>query len=292
MDEQDWILLITLQEEKNITRTAQKLYITQPAITYRLKHLEEQFRVKLVLRTAKGVEFTSEGEYLLNYVKDKLSELQHIKDNILNLSNEVSGSLRLGVSSNFALYHLPNLLKVFLEKYPEVKVNVKTGWSSKIMQLKENKEVQLGIVRGEHNWHDHKLMIDEEKLCIISKTPLKVNMLPHLPRINYKTDISLKNNIDSWWRERFKDPPLVSMTVDRIETCKEMVRCGLGYAIIPRIVLGSSENLYTIDINEEETFRKTWLIYDENVLELSTANAFVNFIKEHPNSNKNKKNAI
>jgi DNA-binding transcriptional LysR family regulator len=281
MDEQDWILLKTLHREKNITRTAQKLYITQPALTYRIKHLEEKFRVKLVLRTKRGIDFTPEGEYLLSHAQTMLSRLQEVRDTILDMGHEVRGSLRLGVSSNYALYRLPKLLKLFLEDYPEVKVNVNTGWSSRIVKLKESKEVQIGIIRGEHNWHGQKLLLNEEKLCIISKTPIEMEILPSLQRISYKTDISLRNNIETWWRERFKEPSIVSMTVDRIETCKEMVRFGLGYAIIPKLVLGNTENLFTIDIEEDRTFRKTWLIYDQSAYELTTLKEFLNFMKQY-----------
>ncbi|MEH7077428.1 LysR family transcriptional regulator, partial [Bacillus velezensis] len=60
MDEKDWIVLITLFEEKNMTKAAERLYMTQPALSYRLKNLEAQFGVRLFYKRKKGMEFTSE----------------------------------------------------------------------------------------------------------------------------------------------------------------------------------------------------------------------------------------
>ncbi|MFZ4451367.1 LysR family transcriptional regulator [Salibacterium aidingense] len=279
MNEQDWSLLHILNEEKNITRAAQRLYISQPALTYRLNHLEKEFGTKLVLREKKGLEFTPEGEHLLQYAKKMIHELQKTKDEVLNMGEHINGNLRLGTSGHFALYRLPDILKDFLRQYSQVQLNVHTGLSSEIMSLMEQSEVHLGIVRGEILWQGKKHLLSEENLCVISKEPLQLKELVRLPMISYTTDISLKHTIDSWWKQEFNQPPFVMMQVDRIETCKEMVKNGLGFAIIPRIGLRASDPLYAQDINAKS--RKTWLIYDERALKLSVVQVFADFIRSY-----------
>lgn len=284
MDEKDWKILHAIFEERNITKAAERLFTSQPSLTYRLQQMEEEVGVKIVWRSKKGIKFTSEGEYLVKYAEKMLLELQKTKDYLLNMNNNVEGIIRLGVSSNFAHYKLPVLLKNFLQHYPNVQFNVNTGWSSEIYQLLQNEDVHIGIIRGDYNWLDQKLLINEESICIISKKKINVEDLPLLPRINYKTDPLLKQLIDNWWSEKFTQPPMITMEVDKVQTCIEMVSNGLGYGIIPSICLKSYDNLHTIDLtskNGQVALRKTWMIYRYSELKFSVVKKFVDFLKDH-----------
>lgn len=283
MNSKDWKILETLFEEKNITKAAERLYISQPAITYRLQQIEEEFGTKLVYRNRKGVKFTSEGEYLVRYAQKMLKELRKTKDHILNIGDDIRGTLRLGVSSNFAQYKLPKILKDFLDLYPHVQTNVRTGYSSEIAKLLYDDDVQVGIIRGEHNWYDHKHLIYQERYCVISQNEINVEDLPELPRINYKTDPLLKQTIENWWHLKFNKPPLIVMEVDKIEACREMAKHGLGYAIIPEICLTPDQDLITYDLTNENgkpLLRNTWLCYRESSLEFSVVKEFVRFVND------------
>lgn len=281
MDEKDWTAICILHEEKNLTRSAERLFISQPALTYRLKNLENEFGTRLFFKVKGGIEFTSEGTHLAEYAGDMLKKLQRTKDFMLNMQNEVRGTLRLGVSSNFAQYKLPKLLKEFSTQYPNVQFNVNTGWSTDIMHLLDSSNVQLGIMRGNYDWYGRKTLLHKERLCLISKKEVELDRLPELPFINYKTDSSLKNLINGWWHDRFSDPPMVTMETDRQETCKEMVKNDLGVAILPEICLQPGDNLFTYGLsykNGDPVLRNTWLMYNEDSLQLSTVKNFIDFL--------------
>ncbi|HWO97397.1 MAG TPA: LysR family transcriptional regulator [Bacillus sp. (in: firmicutes)] len=284
MDEKDWIAIKVLYEERNISRAAERLYISQPALTYRLKNLEKEFGTSLFFKIKGGIEFTSEGIHLANYSEEMIKKLQKTKDYMLNMQNEVRGTLRLGVSSNFAQYKLPRILKKFSIEYPHVQFNVNTGWSTDIMNLLDSSSVQLGILRGNYEWYGTKSLLNKERLCLISKREVDMAMLPELPFINYKTDSSLKNLINDWWHDRFSEPPLVTMETDRQETCKEMVKNDLGVSILPEICLQPSDNLHTYGLsykNGEPVFRNTWLMYNQDSLQLSTVKNFIDFLNKN-----------
>ena len=70
MDDKDFLLIKTLYEEQNITHTAKKLFISQPAISDRLKRLEAEFGCQLFIRQPRGILFTSQGEMLVQYVNE------------------------------------------------------------------------------------------------------------------------------------------------------------------------------------------------------------------------------
>jgi DNA-binding transcriptional LysR family regulator len=282
MDERDWMVLQTLYKEKNITKAAQHLYISQPALTNRLQQLEKEFGVKIVNRGRRGVQFTPQGEYLAKSAHEMLLNIQKIKENVLNMEEKVAGTLRLGVSTFFTDYILPNLLKLFKERYPTIEFKVTTGFSSHIAHLIYNQDVHIGIVKGDFSWKDHKHLLFEETICIASKEKIDIHNLPNLPRIDYHTDSLLKNSIDNWWSEHFTQPPLVSIEVDKVDTCKKMVVNGLGYAILPNMILNDVNDVYKTDITTIDgnpIVRKTWMFYHKDSLELNIVKAFVEFME-------------
>ncbi|MFD3269626.1 LysR family transcriptional regulator [Paenibacillus dendritiformis] len=282
MEDKDWIILETLHHEQNITKAAEKLYISQPALTYRIQQLEKEFGVKIVNRGRRGIQFTPQGEHLVKYAKDMRLQLRQTKEFLRNMDNKVTGILRLGVASNIATYILPSILKQFLEQYPDVEVRVMTDWSSNLVHSVYSQHVHIGMLRGDYDWPDEKHLMMEENICIVSKHEIHLQDLPSLPRINYKTEPSLQNTIDLWWKERYSLPPNIAMEVDKMETGKEMVLNGLGYAILPTIVLGGQEDLYKINLTSkhgEPWKRKSWMIYRKESLNLTLIKEFVDFMK-------------
>lgn len=282
LDERDWIVLQTLYQEKNITNTAKILYISQPALTNRLKAMEKQFGVRIVIRGRRGVQFTSQGEYLAKSAYEMLWRIQKIKETVLNMEDKISGILRLGVSNFFTDYKLPGLLKLFKNQYPDVEFKVTTGLSSHITHLMYNQDVHIGFVRGDYSWQNQKKLLFEESICIASKEEIDIRRLPALPRIDYHTDPLLKTSVDNWWTENYSQPPLVSINVDKADTCKKMVENGLGYAILPSLLINDLDNIYKFEIRTkggEKIIRKTWMFYHEESLELNIVKAFVEFVE-------------
>lgn len=285
MDEKDWEAMQVLYEEKNISRASERLYISQPALTYRLKNLEKEVGTKLFFKTKKGIELTAEGIYLAHYAEEMTTKLQNTKDYLQNMQQDIRGIIRLGVSSNFAQYKLPPLLKEFLTIYPNVQFSVNTGWSADVMGLLNSSGVHLGILRGDYNWTGSKTLLQTEQLFLISKKEVDMEKVPELPFINYKTDSSLKDIISKWWHNRYIEPPMVTMETDRQETCKEMVKNDLGIAILPEICLRPSDELYKYPLyyeNGEPVTRDTWLMYNQEFLKLSTVQKFTDFLDTHP----------
>ena len=278
-------MLDVLYTEKNITKTAQQLYVSQPSLTYRIQQIEQKFNVEIIVRKKTGIEFTVEGERIALYAKKMILELEKLKNQIANTGDTVKGILKLGVSSTFAHYKLPELLKNFLERNPKVEINVKTGWSSEVLQRVQKEDVHIGIVRGEPHWQEQKHLLHTETINVVSTQEIDLNYLPQLPRINYKTDVLLKTVIDNWWQSKYKSqPPFATMEVDNIHTCKELVKKGLGYAVLPNICLQENESFYTYplkDANEDTVIRHTWLIYRDELLELSQIRAFIDFAKQY-----------
>ncbi|WP_333593398.1 LysR family transcriptional regulator, partial [Anaerospora hongkongensis] len=237
METQDWLILKVLFHTKNITKAAQTLFLSQPAITHRLRHMEEEFGVTIVQRASKGIHFTPQGEYLAKAADAMLVQFRQLKDDLLNMEDAVTGTLRLGSAHVFTKHRLPGLLKVFKNNYPNVEFKVTTTRSKDIFSLLYKQDIQVGFIRGASGWNGEKHLLFEEAICIASKEPFDIMDLPQLPRIDYQTDPTIQALIDNWWRETYPVPPLISMNVDRVDICKEMILNGLGYAFLPDILV-------------------------------------------------------
>lgn len=284
MDDKDWLILKTISEEKNVTKAAERLYMSQPALSYRLKNLETEFGTKIVLRNTTGIVFTHQGEHLLNYALSMLTQLSLTKERVQSMKNKVQGTLRIGTSAIFAHYELPPILKGFLERYPNVDISLKTGLSSKINKMLQKEECAVAILRGDYFWPEEKHLLQQEPICLVSSHPLSFSDLPNHPQISYGTDSSLRVMLDDWWREMFSCPPKITMEVDSMDTCRQMVRHGLGWAFLPLVGLKEHDSLYTQELYWRDAtpmLRRTWMLYRNSSLELSAVQAFTDYLKEY-----------
>ena len=282
MDKRDWHILQMLYIEKNITKVAGNLFISQPALTKRIQQIENEYEVKVIHRGKKGIQFTPQGEYLVNYAAEMLERELEVKDHLKNMDIEISGTLRLGVSG-FITRQIPPVLKQFKSRYPKVKFSLTTNWSNQIYNQVYNHEIHIGFVRGDYTWNGGKKLLLTENLVLVANDKIEVSELPLLPRIDYNCDVKLKDLIDNWWAENFTVPPMVGIKVDKTDTCREMVANDLGYAIMPSLVVKNQGELYETTLKDKEgkpIIRETWMLYNEDDYELNLVRTFIEFMDE------------
>ncbi len=284
MDERDWKILDVLYEQKNITKSAELLYISQPALTKRLMLIEQEIGVKIVDRGTRGVQFTQQGEYLAKRASEMLSLYREIKEDVMNMNDDVVGTLRIGMPNSFSKYQFPDVLQKFLEKYPKVTFDTEARHSKEIFNLIYNNHLHIGIVRGDYSWPDQKFLLFNENIVIASKNEINLEELPGLPRIDFETDHLFKSIIDNWWNNHYSKSSNIIMKVDRGDTCKEMVIRGIGYAIMPNLFLQDIPDIHQIQLKDNDgnpLLHPTWLFYYEDTLKQNVVKAFVNFMKEN-----------
>lgn len=282
MEDRDWIIIKVLHEHKNITKAAQALFISQPSLTARIRQIEDEFGVKMIYRGSRGIHFTPEGDYLAKCAQEALANIRHVKEQVVNMGADVKGTLRLAAPNYLAKFKLPRLLGLFKEQYPNVEFDVINAWSRDICSLLYNQDIHVGFVRSDYGWPGEKHILHEEPICIASKKKISFSDLPTLHRIDYHTDDSYKAFLDTWWSENFSQPPKIGMTVSQLDICKGMVINGLGYGIVPSTILDDVEYIHKIFITDKEgnqIIRRTWMLYQKEILELKMVRLFVDFAK-------------
>ncbi|MEB7800844.1 LysR family transcriptional regulator [Staphylococcus xylosus] len=287
MNFRDLEVIKILDDERNITSAATKLYISQPSLSYKINTLEQELGVPLLIRSKKGIRFTAQGSHLVDYAKKTLNAFNKMKDYLHSIDNEDEGVIRLGVSQNLARYDLPELLSSFTDDFQKVQFKIVTSWSQSIYKLIESNEVSLAIVRGDVSWKGYKTLLNKEPICIISKDEIDLDNLPSKSRIAFETDTRLQNTIDSWWKESYNEPPNEAMLIDNLESCLKLVEKGMGYAIAPNIGVREYKNLNVVPIKNKENeiiYRDTWLLYREEE-DYPLMQKFIKHIKAYYNDN-------
>lgn len=283
MNYQDWEMLTILYTTENITKASQLLFLSQPTLTSRIQKLEEYYGVPLIMRKQRGITFTPEGEKLAQHAQNMMREQRKIEETINNMKSHVAGTLRVGASHFFALNKMPKILRLFKQKYPDVEFQVVTGWSSEMHRFILNHDVHISFIKGDYSWKDNKDLLYEEAICAASPWEFNWNELPKLPRIDYDTDENMKNLVEDWWYTNYNQRPNINIHVNQVETCKEMVINGLGYALLANLVVRPYPELIVKALHDEKgrpITRKTWMYYHEDALQMNVVQAFVHFMRQ------------
>lgn len=285
-------LLAVLAQEMNMRKASERLFVSQPALSQRLQTIEKEWGTKLFIRSQKGLALTPAGELVIQFVNEVLTKEEKVRESIHSLQSGVSGTLKIAVASIVGQNWLPQVLKKYIDTYPQVKISLVTGWSSDILKSLYDDQVHVGIIRGAPDWKGVKINLFSDPLLLVDRvitSPEQV-LVTDRPFIQFKSDSNYYQEIQDWWMRQFKTSPKRTIVVDQIETCKQMTFNGLGYSILPGITLNSTEReIYKIPLlkeNGEPLTRDTWLISYESAFQLKQVQAFVDLIKEHCNLNK------
>lgn len=280
-------ILKVLAEEKNMRKAAERLFLTQPALSQRLQTIEKEWGTKVFVRSQKGLTPTPAGELIIQYAIESLIRREEIIEAIQAFDSKVHGTLKIACASIVGQNWLPKVLKHYVTQYPDAKISLITGWSSEIMKALYEGEAHIGIVRGQADWKGAKVHLFKDMMYLVDKEIDTIEELPTTDRpfIQFKSDSNYFQEIQLWWQRHFSSSPKRQIIVDQIETCKQMAMNGIGYAILPSITLTGEENVnkipLTLSDKDSELTRDTWLIGYESVFELKQVSAFVEVVQEY-----------
>jgi DNA-binding transcriptional LysR family regulator len=285
MRDQDWAIISKLHSEKNITKTADLVFMTQPALTKRIQQIEEELGIALVTRSSKGVVFTPEGEYVAQKTEKIIRLFDELKHHLSVISGGKKGVLKIGVPNSYCRLVLPHIIKEYNKLYSNVRFDISTSLSHEILKMVENYDVNVGFVRGEFSTGLEQILISIDQIHIVSKEPVVLEELPRLPQIDFAKEPTIVEATEKWWNEYYDDPPDILMRVNHADTCRAMIVEGLGYGIFPDVGYANNmDKLVTIPLTHKDGskfVRKTRLVYHREDMENPLVKNFVNFIKDH-----------
>lgn len=139
-------IFYTVANTKNITKAAEELMISQPAISKSIKNLEEQLGGELFIRTKRGVILNDEGREFYNYIKQAMEYIYSAENKFKDLINLETGTIKIGISTTLTKEFLIPYLEIFHKKYPKIDIKILTDVSSVLIPKLRNGLVDLVIL--------------------------------------------------------------------------------------------------------------------------------------------------
>ncbi len=132
----------------SFTKAAEALHMTQPAVTFQVRQLEEHFDTRLFDRTHNRVTLTDVGQVVYEVAERIFEHYDEMERRVREMTGEMGGSLNIGASMTVAENMLPALLGQFKKKHPDLNVRLKVGNSEAIVSMVEHNVIDLAIVEG------------------------------------------------------------------------------------------------------------------------------------------------
>lgn len=136
-------IFLYLFEEKSISKTAAKLYVSQPAISYSLKELESQLGYTLFYRNSKGIEPTNEAKELYSYVSTAFNIFKDAEEHIKNLNDLNIGCIRIGTPSHIGVSYLSSYIAEFRKLYPGIKFEIVSRSTKDMVEMLETRKLDF-----------------------------------------------------------------------------------------------------------------------------------------------------
>jgi len=238
---------LAVAEARSFSRAAGVLNLTQPAITKRIQSLEKSLDTPLFDRIGKQVQLTSAGEVLASEARALLSHWSNTERQIANISDRVSGPLRIATSHHIGLHRLAPVLKSYREHYPEVALNITFEDSEVAHELLRRGDIEVAVVTLDPSgdkglqytpiWHDPLRFVATPDWAppawdASASSPLSLNALSQAPSILPGTATFTGRIV----LERFNAAGITLrpvMSTNYLETISMMVNVGLGWSVLP-----------------------------------------------------------
>lgn len=283
MDEKDLEILIDLAKTLNISRTAQRLYTTQSAVTKRLQKLEAELGAPLFIRSKKGLL----AEPLLDQILPELTEaadaMGRARSAALSRDGELRGTLRVGIAVNYARYRLPEVLADYMARYPKVDICIRANRSVNVYQDLMSGEISFAIVRGEFAWRGTDMVISADRHCLVRGRMHESTPLDRLTFIGRDSDAAYQTDLSAWFAEQGLRASPSELIINDVETIINLVERGIGWSVLPAISLGRFTGIAEpITLAGGRPFlHRTHILCREDYLALPQAKAFAEVVREH-----------
>ncbi len=176
----------------SFTKAAEVLHMTQPAVTFQVRQLEEYFNTRLFDRTHNRISLTEAGQRVFEYADKIFIIYSEMENAVSELTGEVSGVLMIGASTTIAEYMLPALLGDFKAKYPDVNIRLRVANTDGIVSMIENNVIDLGVVEApvtnknlvvEKCRNDHMVLAVPPNHPLAKKKSIPISRLTEFPYI-------------------------------------------------------------------------------------------------------------
>ena len=278
----------------SFTKAADALHMTQPAVTFQIRQLEEHFNTRLFNRTHNRISLTVAGEMVRGYA-DQIMGLQiEMDDAVSELTGGAGGQLVLGASMTIGQYVVPPLLGQYRTQFPEVALRLFVANTVSVIHMVEDSDIDVGIVEGpvanknletEVCWEDELVVVTPIGHPLTEVESLKVTQVLDYPFIVREEGSGTREVITAYLSSQGVDFSDINVTMEfgSPEAIKGAVTAGLGISIMSIATIEKERLLgrlvgVSLDPPIKRSFR---IVYHRQKFRFRAIEAFVTFAKTH-----------
>jgi len=254
-------VFFTVARLLSFTKAAESLHMTQPAVTFQVRQLEEYFNTRLFDRTHNRISLTEAGEKVYEYAERIFQLYNELENSVRELTGDISGILILGASTTIAEYMLPSLLGDFKAKYPDVNIRLKVSNTDGIVSMVEHNVIDLGVVEApvanknlavETCRTDRLVAIVPPGHPLAGKEKIPLSSIVEYPYICREEGSGTREVILDYLKEAGLDSAQLNiiMELGSLEALKGAVEAGIGVSIVSRATLTKEIKLGTLAVLE------------------------------------------
>ncbi|USZ14917.1 LysR family transcriptional regulator [Moraxella sp. FZLJ2107] len=277
---------VAVMQTGSISGAAEKLYITQPAVSKRIKNLEDEFGTVLFDTVGRSIIPTAAAHDLLPFVRRWLDDYEACKASLQHAKEVASGRLVIGTSHHIGLHHLAPVLKRFIQTYPAVQLEVRFVDSEEAHKAVLEGEIALAFLTlpptfdrrlNYHTlWSDPLYFVTGTLSPLAQKSKVSLLQLAHYPAIlpaanTFTSQITLaefaKHNLR----------PYATMSTNPLESIRMLVSVGLGWSVLPETLI--NQDLIKIDMAENiELQRHLGVVTNPNLTRSASMQALLSML--------------
>ncbi len=276
----------TVAETSSFSLAANRLHLTQPAVSKRIALLESQMGVRLFDRIGRTVTLTEAGRALEPRALEILLSIEDTQRVISNLAGDVGGQLSLATSHHIGLWHLPQVLRAFSAQHPKVALDLHFMDSEVAYEQIVQGNLELGIITlapTSHErlasipiWRDELVFVCSADQPLAQNNKIYLEQLPEYPVILPDMTTFTGRIVKELFTERGLALN-VSMSTNYLETIKMLISVGLGWSVLPKSMLDDS--IQVIDVPNITIERRLGIIHHVQRTLSNAATAFLDLVK-------------
>jgi DNA-binding transcriptional LysR family regulator len=248
-------------------RAADALRVSQPAISARIKALEDSLGVTLFERGRAGLALSPAGRALRPHAEQLLHALALARQAVHDLRPSSAGALTIAAALSICTYLLPDVLKRFQATHPKTLITVRSGHSKEVLEMVLTGQAELGVARSLHHPEVETVSLRDDPLVLVSvpTAAMARRGRARLDEVAAQPLILFDRGSSDWTLSlglfrRAGLVPNVVLEVESIEAAKRMVERGIGLAFLPRLAVGSEirrRRLVAIEVRDAEVLSRS-----------------------------------
>lgn len=243
----------TVRRGFNLTEVAQALYTSQPGVSRQIRELEEELGVQIFVRAGKRLTgLTPPGESLMPIVEKLLFEADNLRRAGLDFSTSDQGRLSIAATHSQARYALPQVVRDFRARFPQVVLHLHQGSPQQVAQMLLSGEADIGVATEALSSHDelvtlpcyrwtHSIVVPPGHALLDIEGPLTLEQLVQHPIITYEQGFTGRAHIDEAFAREGLTPDVVLSAMDA-DVIKTYVELGMGVGIVASIAVDAERD--------------------------------------------------